>query len=231
MHFDSFAAKNRQFRNSNSPDEIFRLKPRKIVPICKGAGRYFRAVYSTNRYPIANRFFVALRLTKMNKADASSGQRVPQMEVLAPNFGGLTLVAADRPDRYNKCDASQSRGTGARAMRALAFSLPLLFIAAGGALSPQSLSAAPAFVQINSVCPQSTPPQTPLTVSVAYTATQTAGNLNVVIVGWNDITNSVSSVTDSQNNAYQLAVGPTTRTTLLTQSIYYAKNIKGGSIR
>jgi hypothetical protein len=31
------------------PDEIFRLKPRKIVPICKGAGRYFRVVYSTNR--------------------------------------------------------------------------------------------------------------------------------------------------------------------------------------
>src|SRR5262249_41923542 len=44
-------------------------------------------------------------------------------------------------------------------------------------------------------------------------------------VGWNDTTAQVASVTDSQGNAYQLAVGPTRRTTILSQSIYYAKNI------
>jgi hypothetical protein len=65
-------------------------------------------------------------------------------------------------------------------------------------------------------------------VVVAYPATQTAGDLNVVAVGWGDTTSSVSSVTDSRGNAYTRAVGPTT-TTGLSQSIYYAKNIAAGS--
>ena len=50
----------------------------------------------------------------------------------------------------------------------------------------------------------------------------------MVEVGWNDTTSSVSSVTDSNGNSYALAVGPT-RGTGLSQSIYYAKNIVGGS--
>src|SRR4029077_21143918 len=58
-----------------------------------------------------------------------------------------------------------------------------------------------------------------------YTASQTAGDLNVVIVGWADTVATVTSVTDSVGNAYQLAVGPTKYSTTLTQSIYYAKNI------
>ena len=65
-------------------------------------------------------------------------------------------------------------------------------------------------------------------VVVAYPATQTAGDLNVVAVGWGDTTSSVSSVTDSRGNVYTRAVGPTT-TTGLSQSIYYAKNIAAGS--
>jgi hypothetical protein len=70
---------------------------------------------------------------------------------------------------------------------------------------------------------------------VTYTAAQTAGDLNVVIVGWNDSTAQVSSVTDSSGNAYQLAVGPTrikqisSNTANEAQAIYYAKNIKVGS--
>jgi hypothetical protein len=48
----------------------------------------------------------------------------------------------------------------------------------------------------------------------------------VVIVGWGDTTAKVSSVTDSTGNAYQLAVGPTLLSGMLSQSIYYAKNIK-----
>ena len=49
----------------------------------------------------------------------------------------------------------------------------------------------------------------------------------MVIVGWNDATTQVSSVTDSGGNAYQLAVGPTQvgGNVSLSQSIYYAKNI------
>jgi galactose oxidase-like protein/Big-like domain-containing protein len=65
--------------------------------------------------------------------------------------------------------------------------------------------------------------------SVTYTAPQTAGNTNVVIVGWNDSTAHVTSVTDSNNNAYQLAVGPTVLTGSASQAIYFATNIAGAA--
>jgi alpha-tubulin suppressor-like RCC1 family protein len=86
----------------------------------------------------------------------------------------------------------------------------------------RSAASAPiAFVQGNFAAPQT--PQT--TVSVTFGAAQAAGDFVVVAVGWNDTTAQVASVTDSQGNAYQLAVGPTRRTTVLSQSIYFAKNI------
>ena len=66
-------------------------------------------------------------------------------------------------------------------------------------------AAAQAYVQGNSAMPQT--PQT--TVTVAYNAAQTAGNLNLVIVGWNDTTAQISSVTDTKGNTYALAAGPT----------------------
>jgi hypothetical protein len=81
--------------------------------------------------------------------------------------------------------------------------------------------ATPKFVQVNAATPQS---QSVATASATYSAAQTAGNLNVVIVGWNDTTAGVSSVTDTAGNTYNLAVGPT-RGTALSQSIYYASNI------
>jgi hypothetical protein len=65
-------------------------------------------------------------------------------------------------------------------------------------------------------------------VAVLYPSAQTAGNLNIVAVGWGDTTSSISSVTDSKGNTYTRAVGPTTNTGL-QHSIYYAKNIAGGS--
>jgi uncharacterized membrane protein len=77
------------------------------------------------------------------------------------------------------------------------------------------------YLQGNYATPQM--PQT--TVNVAFTAAQLAGDLNVVVVGWNDSTATVSSVTDSKGNAYALAVGPTIISGTLSQSIYYAKNI------
>ncbi len=80
------------------------------------------------------------------------------------------------------------------------------------------------FVQVNSATPQ-TPSSS---VQVSYTSVQTAGNLNIVAVGWNDATSAVNSVTDSAGNAYALAIGPTTGTAL-RQSIYYAKNILASS--
>ncbi len=64
---------------------------------------------------------------------------------------------------------------------------------------------------------------------MTFTSAQTAGNLNVVVVGWNDTTATVSSVTDSRGNVYTLAVGPTVLSGQFSQAIYYAKNIQAAA--
>ena len=74
-----------------------------------------------------------------------------------------------------------------------------------------------------------TPQSSPTTVSVTFTAAQVAGDLNVVVVGWNDSNATVSGVTDRSGNQYVLAVGPTIQAPVATQSIYYAKNIAAAS--
>src|SRR5882762_5071035 len=104
-----------------------------------------------------------------------------------------------------------------------------LFIIAALAcwLYPASLVAAPSitYVQGNFANPQT--PQT--TVAITFTAAQAAGNLNVVVVGWNDATSTVSTVTDKSGNIYTRAVGPTVLSPWLSQSIYYAQNIKAAA--
>jgi len=77
------------------------------------------------------------------------------------------------------------------------------------------------FVQGNSAVPHGSIPS----VAVPFNGAQAAGNLNVVVVGWNDTTATVTSVSDTAGNAYTLAVGPTQQSTAGTQSIHYAKNI------
>jgi hypothetical protein len=85
-------------------------------------------------------------------------------------------------------------------------------------------SSAITFVQAVAAVPQAT--QT--TVSATYPAAQTAGDLNVVIVGWDNTTTAVQSVVDSRGNAYQLAIGPTSGNGR-RQSIYYASGIASGA--
>jgi hypothetical protein len=70
-----------------------------------------------------------------------------------------------------------------------------------------------------------TPQTSQSTVSVTFTAAQAAGDLNVVAVGWNNSTSTISAVTDKSGNTYTLAVGPTAISGVASQSIYYAKNI------
>ncbi len=70
-----------------------------------------------------------------------------------------------------------------------------------------------------------TPQSASTSVNVTFPNAQTAGDLNVVVVGWNDATRTVTSVKDTENNSYSLAVGPTVNASGLTQAIYYAKNI------
>jgi hypothetical protein len=61
-------------------------------------------------------------------------------------------------------------------------------------------------------------------VAATYAVAQSARNLNVVVIGWNDATASISSVTDSSGNSYAPA-GSVVHGTALSQAIYYAKNI------
>jgi hypothetical protein len=82
----------------------------------------------------------------------------------------------------------------------------------------------PAFVQQNYGTPQS--PQS--LVSATYTGAQTAGNTNIIAVGWNDTTSSITSLIDSAGNIYQLALS-TYRGNGLSQAIYYASKIKAAA--
>ncbi len=83
----------------------------------------------------------------------------------------------------------------------------------------------PNFVQGNYATPQTNK----TTVTIPFTAAQRSGDFNVVLVGWNDTSARVTSVTDTKGNTYALAIGPTQRAGLLSQSIYYAMNIAGAA--
>jgi IPT/TIG domain-containing protein len=81
-----------------------------------------------------------------------------------------------------------------------------------------------AFVQVAAATPQTTT----AAVTAAFSKSEAAGNLNVVVVGWDDTTTTVQSVVDSRGNLYRLAIGPTSGTGR-RQSIYYAPGIAGGA--
>jgi IPT/TIG domain len=93
--------------------------------------------------------------------------------------------------------------------------VPLL----AGLLLLPALLVGQTFVQVNN----NTDLVNAASVSVTYTAAETAGNMNVVVVGINDGLSSVLSVTDDNNNAYVLAGANAGHG--LSQSIYYARNI------
>jgi hypothetical protein len=67
------------------------------------------------------------------------------------------------------------------------------------------------------------------TVKATFAKAQTQGDLNLVAIGWNDSTATISSLVDTAGNTYTLAVGPTVQNGLATQAIYYAKNIVASS--
>src|SRR5262245_20420689 len=71
----------------------------------------------------------------------------------------------------------------------------------------------PGFVQQSYATPQSSLS----TVRVTFSGAQTAGNLNVVAVGWNDTQAQVSSVSDARGNVYARAVGPVALAGTLSQ--------------
>src|SRR5438105_15901175 len=77
-----------------------------------------------------------------------------------------------------------------------------------------------AFVQLNYATPQSSV----ATVSVPFNAAQSAGNLNVVVVGWNDTTSRASPVTDPKRHPHQVALGPAAHPRSPTQPTSYAQS-------
>lgn len=82
-----------------------------------------------------------------------------------------------------------------------------------------ALSQGQTFVQVNN----NTVAADATSVSVTYTAAETAGDLNIVVVGWSDTSPSVASVVDDNTNTYVLA--GTNAGHGLSQAIYYARNI------
>ena len=70
------------------------------------------------------------------------------------------------------------------------------------------------------------------TASLAYSAAQNAGDLNLVVVNW-DGTTQVTSVTDSSGNTYSLAgsadAAPFSISPGVVQATYYAKNISAAT--
>jgi hypothetical protein len=112
----------------------------------------------------------------------------------------------------------------AKVLESKATRLALLIFAMVGCWSvPAVLLGAPAISYVQGA--YATPQSPQASVSVRFNSAQTAGNLNVIAVGWNDSTAIVSSVTDKSGNVYTRAVGPTVVSGVASQSIYYAKNI------
>ena len=90
-----------------------------------------------------------------------------------------------------------------------------------GLLVPSTRAQSIAFVQENFAVPTNSHSS----ASSTYGAAQTAGNTNIVAIGWSDGSSSVTSVTDTAGNSYSVAVGPTVFTGTQTQVIYVAANI------
>src|SRR5258708_40341216 len=142
---------------------------------------------------------------KMRKFHPFVSRFVQLKQPLYSNFGCLN------PGTLDSIEAcAQNRARRAPFYR---WCFSVLFVAAGVFLSHSLSAAPPVYIQGKYAMP--TTAQT--TVTVPYKAAQTPGDLNVVIVGWNDTTAQVSSVTDTKGNVYQLAVGPTQLSGALSQ--------------
>src|ERR1700746_499274 len=109
-----------------------------------------------------------------------------------------------------------------RRMLKLDFLQPFLLVVIGWLLL--SGLSQPAAAQIKFIQGSSAVPNSTATVSAAYNSAQTAGDMNVVAVGWDSSSITLKSLTDSKENSYKLAVSYVDSTGI-TQVIYYAPNI------
>lgn len=104
----------------------------------------------------------------------------------------------------------------------VAVAMAVMLIVVG--MPTPAFAATPTFVQVKATTPQT--PQS--SVSTAFTNAEVAGHTNVLAIGWNDATSSITSVSDSRGNVYQVALA-TFRGNGLSQAIYYASNVAAGS--
>jgi len=90
--------------------------------------------------------------------------------------------------------------------------------------APPTLGAQPALVQQNYATPQTSQSS----VSVTYSNAQLQGDIDILAIGWFDTNASITAVSDSAGNNYQIAI-PTFRANNMSQAIYYSTNIMGGT--
>ena len=107
-------------------------------------------------------------------------------------------------------------------------SVTLLWLCALGGTSNANPAA---FVQVSAATPQGKQSQ----VTVTYAQAQVAGDTNILAIGWKNMRSTITAVTDSAGNTYQLGV-PTAQLAVptpggdgLSQAIYYAANIKAAA--
>jgi hypothetical protein len=129
----------------------------------------------------------------------------------------MHVIAMNIPSTRNRFAATGVTRSARGFSIAFCFCICMLAIA--------SAHAELSFVQVNAATPQTAQSM----VGVAYPNVQTAGDTNVVAVGWNDAVAAVTSVSDSRGNAYQLATGPISGAGGQSQSIYYASGIATGA--
>ena len=145
--------------------------------------------------------------------------------------GTLTATVTGTGPTYNVA-VSGMTGTGsvvvsvpAGAATDAAGNASLASTSTDNSVAYNAVASAPiSFVQVNAATPQTNKS----TVTVSYANAQSAGNTNILAIGWNNATSNITSVTDSAGNTYHLAV-PTARGSGLSQAIYYASNIKAAA--
>jgi hypothetical protein len=144
-------------------------------------------------------------------SDGGSSETGPATDATAGGDAGLDASASDA-----EAAVPDSGGTGGDA--------PFGDGPLDGADEPPPVAPI-AFVQIAA----SSPSGFVASVTAKFALAQIAGDLNVVAIGWNDATSSVSQVTDSSGNTYALAIAPTVVGSDISQTIYYAKNISAAA--
>jgi hypothetical protein len=181
-------------------------------------------------------FTLSASPASLSVAQGSQGTSTITTTVSGSFSSTISLSASGAPSGTTVgFNPSAITGTGTSTMTITAGSstalgtYPLTVTAKGGGIQHNTtitlkVVATISYVQGN----YATPHPSGTTVNVTFNTAQAAGDLNVVVVGWNDTTAVVSTVTDSRGNTYALGIGPTIYSSSAepnVQSIYYAKNI------